>query len=40
MEPVRLLGLLGDRRRPTRARLTHREDPHGVSYLVARWDLG
>lgn len=37
---LRLLGLLGDRRRPTRAVLTHREDPYGVSYLVARWDLG
>ena len=36
----RLLGLLGDRCDPVRARLTHREDPYGVSYLVARWDLG
>jgi len=37
---LRLLGLLGDRRRPAAAALTHREDPYGVSYLVARWDLG
>lgn len=37
---LRLLGLLGDRARPTHAALTHREDPYGVSYLVARWDLG
>lgn len=37
---LRLLGLLGDRRRPVRAGLLHREDPYGVSYLVARWDLG
>lgn len=37
---LRLLGLLGDRRRPARATLAHREDPYGVSYLVARWDLG
>ena len=37
---LRLLGLLGDRRRPTRAALTHRDDPYGVSYFVARWDLG
>lgn len=35
----RLLGLLGGRCRPVRAGLTHREDPYGVSYLVARWDL-
>lgn len=35
----RLLGLLGDRCGPVRAGLTHREDPYGVSYLVARWDL-
>ncbi len=35
-----LLGLLGDRVGPTHAELTHREDPYGVSYLVARWDLG
>jgi len=37
---LRLLGLLGDRVRPIHAALTHREDPYGVSYLVARWDLG
>lgn len=37
---LRLLGLLGERRRPTAAALTHREDPYGVAYLVARWDLG
>jgi hypothetical protein len=37
---LRLLGRLGDRRPPVRAALTHREDPYGVSYLVARWDLG
>jgi len=37
---LRLLGLLGERLHPTRAALTHREDPFGVSYLVARWDLG
>lgn len=36
---LRLLGILGDRCPPTRAALTHREDPYGVSYLVARWDL-
>lgn len=37
---LRLLGLLGERRRPVHAALTHREDPYGVSYLVARWNLG
>lgn len=37
---LRLLGLLGERLRPSRAGLTHRDDPYGVSYLVARWDLG
>lgn len=37
---LRLLGLLGVRLRPTRAELLHRADPYGVSYLVARWDLG
>lgn len=37
---LRLLGLLGDRLPPTSAALTHREDPYGVSYIVARWDLG
>ena len=36
----RLLGLLGERCGPVRPRLTHRDDPYGVSYLVARWDLG
>lgn len=36
----RLLGLLGGRRPPSHAELRHREDPYGVSYLVARWDLG
>lgn len=36
---LRLLGLLGDRLAPTAATLTHRDDPYGVSYLVARWDL-
>ena len=35
----RLLGILGDRCDPVRAGLTHRQDPYGVSYLVARWDL-
>ncbi len=35
----RLLGLLGDRLPPTAAELTHRDDPYGVSYFVARWDL-
>lgn len=37
---LRLLGLLGDRLRPTTAALAHRDDPYGVSYFVARWDLG
>ena len=36
---LRLLGLLGDRLRPTTAGLPHRDDPYGVSYFVARWDL-
>ena len=36
----RLLGLVG-LRQPTRPRsaLTYREDPFGVSYLVATWDF-
>lgn len=37
---LRLLGLLGDRLSPVHAELVHREDPYGVSYFVARWDLG
>jgi hypothetical protein len=37
----RLLGRLGDRQGgPARAALTHREDPFGVSYLVASWSFG
>lgn len=36
---LRLLGILGDRCRPVRAELIHRDDPYGVSYFVARWDL-
>jgi hypothetical protein len=36
---LRLLGLLGARRPPTAAALTHRGDPYGVAYVVARWDL-
>jgi hypothetical protein len=32
--------MLGDRLPPTAAELTHRGDPYGVSYFVARWDLG
>jgi hypothetical protein len=36
---LRLLGRLGDRLPPTAAELTHRDDPYGVSYFVARWDL-
>lgn len=36
---LRLLGLLATRRPPSRAELLHREDPYGVSYFVARWDL-
>jgi hypothetical protein len=35
---LRLLGLLALREgRAPRALLTHRDDPHGVSYLVATW---
>ena len=36
----RLLGTLGRRLGVARATLAHREDPFGVSYFVARWDLG
>ena len=37
---LRLLGRLGEHLGVAEATLTYRDDPFGVTYLVARWDLG
>jgi hypothetical protein len=37
---LRLLGTLGLSPGPETAELTYRDDPFGVSYFVARWDVG